>query len=62
MSEVFVVTDMEDHEDGSSTVEVELSEDTVKEMCRLGLKFLFYCAVAEISTEEALERVMRKET
>ena len=55
------ITDVVDHEDGSSTMTFDMSDDATKTMASCGLKFVLYCAAYEVSIEEAFSRIGRKD-
>ena len=54
------ITDVVDHDDGSSTMTFEMSDEAAKTMASYGLKFVLYCAAYEISIEEAFDRIAGK--
>jgi hypothetical protein len=54
------LTPLEDqeNEDGSVTLTFDLDKEFEGLIKELGLKFLLYCAVAGMSTQEGLEKVL----
>jgi len=53
----FEITNMVEHEDGSATMSVDMSDETTKTMASYGLKFVMYCAAYEVSIDEAFDRI-----
>ena len=51
------ITDVVDHEDGSSTMTFDMSDDDAKTMASYGMKFVMYCAAYDVSIEEAFNRI-----
>lgn len=56
----FEITEVVDHDDGSSTMTFEMSDEAAKSMTSYGLKFVLYCAAYEVSIEEAFNRIAGK--
>jgi hypothetical protein len=54
------VTDVIEHEDGSCTMSFNMDGETTVSMAQIGLKFVLWCAAAQVSTEEALNSIIRK--
>ncbi len=51
------IIDVVDHEDGSSTMTFDMSDDDAKTMASYGMKFVMYCAAYDVSIEEAFNRI-----
>ena len=54
------ITEVVDHDDGSSTMTFDMSAEATKTMASYGLKFVLYCAAFEVSIEEAFNRISGK--
>lgn len=54
------VTDVIEHEDGSCTMSFDMDAETAKSMTQIGLRFVLWCAAAQMSTEEALKMIIAK--
>ena len=54
------VTDVIEHEDGSCTMSFDMDYETTKSMAQIGLRFVLWCAAAQMSTEEALKMIITK--
>jgi hypothetical protein len=55
-----VVTEVEEHEDGSATYEFEFDADTRDHMVRLGIEFTLYCAAYGWDMQDALDSLKRE--
>lgn len=54
------VTDVIEHEDGSCTMSFDMDAETTVSMAQIGLRFVLWCAAAQMSTEEALKMIIAK--
>lgn len=49
-----------EHEDGGATYSFDMSDDVEKNLAEIGLKFVLYCAVAELDIQDAYELILSK--
>tara|TARA_R110000737_G_scaffold333729_1_gene351555 strand:+ start:487 stop:678 length:192 start_codon:yes stop_codon:yes gene_type:complete len=52
------VEHVEEHEDGGATYSLDMDDDDRKTMADTGLKFMLYCAVADISLQDAYDLIL----
>jgi len=51
---------VKDHEDGSVTYTFDMNKAMSDECGGLGIKLLLYCGIADISTSEAFELIIKR--
>ena len=54
------VTNVIEQEDGSCIMSFDMDSETVASMAQIGLKFVLWCAAAQMGTEEALKMIIAK--
>ena len=54
------ILDVSDTEDGGSILAFDADDEAAKYLMDLGMKFILYCEVANTSTKEVLESLVKR--
>jgi len=54
------VEEVKEHEDGSATYTFEMDDAASKEIATIGLQFILYCGVAEVTVRDALDWILNQ--
>ena len=54
------ILDVSDTEDGGSIIAFDADDEAAKYLMDLGMKFILYCEVANTSTKEVLESLIKQ--
>jgi hypothetical protein len=51
------VTNVVDHEDDGCTMSFDMDDETAKTMSSYGIKFVLFCAVYDVTIDQAFDRI-----